>query len=92
MRFGPSTPIQNVCAFVLIHFQERFQICVFDENAQHISVDGRRRIEMYAFSNDKRISLDGTLVIRFVRKLPGVLFCSSCGIEFFYREQASFTF
>ena len=54
--------------------------CVFDENAQRISVDGRRkRIEMCSVFKRKRISLDGALVIRFERKLPGVLFCSSCG-------------
>ena len=45
-RFRPSfTLIWYVCAFVLIHFQERFQI--------RINVDERpKRIEMCAFSND----------------------------------------
>ena len=45
--------------FRLIHLQERFSNwCVFNENTQRISVDGRpKRIEMYAFS--KRISVDG---------------------------------
>ena len=54
MRFPPSTLIRYVCVFVLIHYQERFQIDeVFGENAQRISVDRRpRSIEMYAFSNE----------------------------------------
>ena len=45
-RFRPSfTLIWYVCAFVLIHCQERFQI--------RINVDERpKRIEMCAFSND----------------------------------------
>ena len=62
--------------FVLIHFQERFQIdafvmkmrafsnrCVCDENAQRISVDGRpKRIEMYAFSKEKRIGIEAASI------------------------------
>ena len=48
--------IRYVCVFVLIHLR-----CVFNENTQRISVDGRpKRIEMYAFS--KRISVDGAFL------------------------------
>ena len=38
----------------------RFDRCVFDENAQRISVDARpKRIEMYAFSNENALVSTG---------------------------------
>ena len=38
----------------------RFDRCVFDENAQCISVDARpKRIEMYAFSNENALVSTG---------------------------------
>ncbi len=48
-----------VCVFICIHFQQRFQIDAFSVNTlsvfERISVDGRpKRIEMYAFSNEKK--------------------------------------
>ena len=39
MRFRPSTLIQHVCVFVLIHLQQRFQIGY--ENTQRISTGER---------------------------------------------------
>ena len=37
--------------------------CVCDENAQRISVDGRpKRIEMYAFSKEKRIGIEAASI------------------------------
>ena len=51
--FRLSRRKRHVCVFVLIHFQQRFQIdAPFYENARRISVNGRpKRAEMYAFSN-----------------------------------------
>ena len=52
MSFRRSSTVRTdtICMrFVLIHFQERFQIGAFLMNTQRISVDGRpKRIEMYA--------------------------------------------
>ena len=61
MRFRPSALIRYLCVFVLIHFQERFQIDAFSMKA-HLSVNGTpERIEMYAFSNENAMVWTGTL-------------------------------
>ena len=55
MRFRSFTLLRYVCASVSIHFQTRLLLdrCVFYENAQRSSVDGRlKRIQMDAFSNE----------------------------------------
>ena len=51
IRFRPSTLIRYVCVFVLIHLvsQAFSNRCVFDENAQRVSADGRPKcVELYA--------------------------------------------
>ena len=51
MRFRPFTLIRYAYVFVLLHLvsQACSNRCVFDENAQRISADGRpKRVELYA--------------------------------------------
>jgi len=51
----PSKIIRYVCAFVLIHFQERFQIDAFSMKTLSVLVWKElrtKRIEMYAFWNE----------------------------------------
>ena len=38
MRFRPSTLIQHVCVFVLIHLQQRFQIGAFSMKTHGVLV------------------------------------------------------
>ena len=60
MRFRPSTGIEYVCILVWCTLLGVFNRCVFDENAQRISVDGRtKRIEMYVFSNENALTWIG---------------------------------
>ena len=52
------TIIRYVCISVLIHLVSKAfsNRCVFDENSQHISADGRpKRVELYAFSNENAL-------------------------------------
>ena len=49
MRFGPSKLIGHVCVFVLINFQERFQIDAFSIKSLNVLVWRPKHIEMYAF-------------------------------------------
>ena len=53
----PSTLIRYVCVFLLIHFQERFQIDAFSmKTLSVLGMDRRpKRIEMYAFSNENAL-------------------------------------
>ena len=51
MRFRPSILIRFVCVFVLIHFQERFQIDVLSVRTEGLNIH-TKRIEMYTFSNE----------------------------------------
>ena len=50
--------IFSVIVFILMRFRPSTlmrYVCVFDENAQCITVDGRpKRIEMYAISNENK--------------------------------------
>ena len=58
IRLRPSTLIRYVCISVLIHLVSKAfsNRCVFDENSQHISADGRpKRVELYAFSNENAL-------------------------------------
>ena len=53
MRFRPSTLIRYICVYVLIHFQERFQIDAFSIKTLSVLVHVDRRperIEIYASS------------------------------------------
>ena len=51
MRFRLPTLLRDVCVFA--RKRAFLSQCVFDENAQRISMDRRvKRIEMYAFSNE----------------------------------------
>ena len=52
------TLIRYVSISVLIHLVSKAfsNRCVFDENSQHISADGRpKRVELYAFSNENAL-------------------------------------
>ena len=62
IRLRPSTLIRYVCISVLIHLVSKAfsNRCVFDENAQRISADGRpKRVELYAFSNENALVCSG---------------------------------
>ena len=71
MRFRPSTLIRYVS--VRFRFDPPSRAfsnrCVFDENAQRISVDGKpKRIEVHAFSKRKRTILDTVLFISLYKR------------------------
>ena len=54
------TIIRYVCVFLLIHFQESFQIDAFSMKTPPISVVGRpKRIEMFAISNENALVWTG---------------------------------
>ena len=71
MRFRPSTLIRYVS--VRFRFDPPSRAfsnrCVFNENAQRISVDGKpKRIEVHAFSKRKRSILDTVLFISLYKR------------------------
>ena len=77
MRFRPSTLIRYVIMRFRFdpHARAFSNRCVFDENAQRISVDGKpKRIEMHAFSKQKRSFLDRVLFISLYKRV----FFSAC--------------
>ena len=78
MRFRPSTLIRYVS--VRFRFDPPSRAfsnrCVFNENAQPISVDGKpKRIEVHAFSKRKRSILDTVLFISLYKRC---FFFSAC--------------
>ena len=71
MRFRQSTLIRHVSMRFRFDPPSRAfsNRCVFDENAQRISVDGKpKRIEMHAFSKRKRSFLDRVLFISLYKR------------------------
>ena len=72
MRFRPSTLIRYVSM--------RFRFGPPSENAQRISMDGKpKRIEMHAFSKQKRSFLDRVLFISLYKRCFFFFSACACG-------------